>query len=632
MKSSGKHTNVDLHGDFAARIAQKAPAGLCVYDLFEERVVYINHFLETYLGYSADKARAMADPVRSMIHPDDFADWLKHTAQLHELTDGESKQFECRIKHADGSYRSIDFHLSVFLRDSSGSVKQLIAAAVDITGRRTAEGASRQTQEQYRVLFESIDEGFCVIEMLFDENGKPEDYRFLQTNPAFEKQTGLQNACGKRMRELAPSHEEHWFQTYGKIALTGEPARFEARAEALRRWYDVYAFRYDGAESRQVGVLFNDVTRRKQTEEALLASQEKYRTLFESIDEGFCVFEMLLDSSGRPVDYRWIETNPAFERHTGLKDAVGRTAREMVPDLDESWFRIYGEVALTGRPARFENYAPAMERWFSVYACRIGEPEQRRVALLFENITVRKKAEQESRLHAEELKRSNQELEQFADVVSHDLQEPLRTVSSYSDYLTETYENLDKEILDALQTIQKGARRAQELIAELLDYSRIGRSGKKFSEVSLGNVLEDVLSDLRTRILEKEAEITFDPLPEVLGDSVQLKRLFQNLISNALKYAEGRVRVRIRAEQRESEWMISIKDDGIGIDLRYADRIFKIFQRLHHEKEFEGTGIGLAVCKKIVERHGGRIWVNSKVGKGSTFYFTLPVSCAAPLL
>lgn len=611
---------------FLERMAQTMPGILFVYDTVERKNIYANRAIEDYLGYTVEQIQAIPNLAEEIVHPEDHAAWESYVAGFETLADGEIRESEYRVRHANGSYRWLNFRCSVFARSAAGKVCQITGVALDVTDKKNADDALARSMNRYRILFDRIDEGFCVIEMLFDEEGKPRDYLFLEINPAFIHQTGLDQAVGKTMREMIPGHEEHWFEIYGKVALTGEPIRFENWAEGMKRWFDVYAFRYGGPESRRVAVLFKDSTARRKMEEALRESESQYRALFNSIDEGFCVLEVIFDERSEPLDYRWLETNPAFERHTGLKDAVGKTARQLVPDLDESWFRIYGRVASTGEAARFENHAPAMNRSFSVYAFRIGDPAERKVALLFRDITAQKKAEEDLRLYAEELKRSNQELEHFANIASHDLQEPLRTVTSYSDYLTETFkESLGEDERQAIAAIQTGARRAHQLTVELLEYAKIGRDKKKFTRVPLDRVLQDVLTDLKMSVLKKQADITYDHLPGVFGDEMQLKQLFQNLVSNSLKYSKLRVRVLIRAERKGGEWVFSVKDDGIGIDLRYVDRIFQIFQRLHPQSEYEGTGIGLAICKKIVEGHGGRIWVNSMLNKGSTFYFSLPV-------
>jgi PAS domain S-box-containing protein len=236
------------------------------------------------------------------------------------------------------------------------------------------------------------------------------------------------------------------------------------------------------------------------------------------------------------------------------------------------------------------------------------------------------RARQELEKTVAELKRSNAELEQFAYVASHDLQEPLRMVASYTQLLAKRYKGkLDTDADEFIGYAVDGANRMQRLINDLLAYSRVTTQGHGFELVDCHAVLEEVLGDLRLAIDESRAVVTHDVQLTVMADRVQLGQVFQNLIGNAIKFrGQEPSWVHLSAERKDADWQFSIRDNGIGIDPQYADRIFVVFQRLHNREEYPGTGIGLAICKKIIERHGGCIWVKSQLGKGATFYFTLP--------
>jgi light-regulated signal transduction histidine kinase (bacteriophytochrome) len=235
------------------------------------------------------------------------------------------------------------------------------------------------------------------------------------------------------------------------------------------------------------------------------------------------------------------------------------------------------------------------------------------------DITERKEAEKE-------LRRSNEELERFAYVASHDLQEPLRMVGSYVQLLAKRYRGrLDADADEFIGYALDGALRMQHLIEDLLAFSRVTTTGSEFVRTDTNAVLEQSLADARLVIEEAGAEVSADRLPVVPGDPGQLGHLFLNLISNAVKFRGAEPpRIHISAVRRNDEWLFTVRDNGIGIAAQYFDRIFVIFQRLHGRNEFPGTGIGLAIAKKIVERHSGRIWVESEPGSGSTFFFTLP--------
>ena len=246
--------------------------------------------------------------------------------------------------------------------------------------------------------------------------------------------------------------------------------------------------------------------------------------------------------------------------------------------------------------------------------------------LLRREISERKKADGAAARHAAELERSNAELEQFAHVASHDLKEPLRMVASYLELLQRRYKGrLDADADDFIHFAVDGALRMRSLMDGLLALSQVGTHGRPFGPTDCDAVVDKAVNDLAVAIAESRAVITRDPLPTVLGDAGQLEQLFQNLVSNAIKFrSEEEPRVHITARRKRTEWLFSVRDNGIGIDSKYSERIFVVFQRLHAREERSGTGIGLAISKKIVERHGGRIWIESRPGEGATFYFTIP--------
>ena len=240
--------------------------------------------------------------------------------------------------------------------------------------------------------------------------------------------------------------------------------------------------------------------------------------------------------------------------------------------------------------------------------------------------TSRKAAQDEITRYSEGLKRSNEDLQRFAYVASHDLQEPLRTISSFLQLIEKRNRDLlDEESKEFMSFAVSGANRLQMMINNLLEYSRLDSRGNPFVRVESGDILRKVIDDFSPEIERSNAVITFDDLPVVMADPGQLGRLFQNLVGNALKFRGGEPpRIQVAARREERNWVFSVRDNGIGIDTKYRDRIFVIFQRLHTMETYAGTGIGLSICKKIVERHGGRIWMESEPGKGSTFCFTIP--------
>ncbi len=309
----------------------------------------------------------------------------------------------------------------------------------------------------------------------------------------------------------------------------------------------------------------------------------------------------------------------------------------------ENWLTTKDEEALRGQWIFFLGMVLNLFAFYLVYRAIQQETKDRRQAEaslkqlneeLEDRVQSRTTELEEANVN---LLHSNRELEQFAYVASHDLQEPLRAVNSYAQLLTRKYQgNLDAKADKYLGYIMEGATRMQQLINDLLEFSRVGTRGKHLQPTDCEGVLSQVLDNLKVAILESRTRVTHDPLPMIVGDEIQLIQLFQNLIGNAIKFrrvgdslAESDSvpeppRVHVKAVPRDHEWVFSVEDNGIGMEAEYFERIFTIFQRLHSRAEYPGTGIGLAVCKKIVERHGGRIWVESEPGVGTIFYFTIP--------
>jgi light-regulated signal transduction histidine kinase (bacteriophytochrome) len=305
---------------------------------------------------------------------------------------------------------------------------------------------------------------------------------------------------------------------------------------------------------------------------------------------------------------------------TGLRTFKKEDVQAAVVVPVQAEDQILGVLQLGSRTAK--KVQPDELRFLASVGNLIGIAAQKH--LMLENIV---EAKGKLELTVKDLERSNTELERFAYVASHDLQEPLRMITGYTNLLAKRYRGkLDASADEFIGFAVDGANRMRVLINDLLTYSRVGSQGRKLAPTDCERVLSQTLAGLDWAIQESAAKVTYDPLPTVNGDDVQLSQLFQNLIGNALKYrnSHGAV-VHIGCRRCDNEWLFSVRDNGIGIDPRFAERIFLIFQRLHTREQYPGTGIGLAVCRRIVERHGGKIWVESETGKGSTFYFTLPV-------
>lgn len=362
--------------------------------------------------------------------------------------------------------------------------------------------------------------------------------------------------------------------------------------------------------------------------------KELWELLFNSIDEGFCIIEMIFDEKKKPIDYRFLVINASFERQTGLIDAVGKRMREFAPNHEEHWFEIYGKIALTGESVRFENRAEQLHRWYDVYAFRFGEPQDLQVAILFNDITERKHSEETIKLLNKELadkvrqlEFANKELEAFSYSVSHDLRAPLRVINGYIKILGKDLSGkLTEEIKQSLETISGNSKKMENLIEDLLAFSHISKNEIVKKQINTEQVVKGVIEDLCKQYSVEKTIFTIRNLPPMTGDGSMLKQVWINLISNAYKYSKKKLPqlIKIGSELNNNEITYYVKDNGVGFDMLYYNKLFGIFQRLHGDSEFEGTGIGLAIVQRIVTRHGGKVWAEAKVNEGATFYFTIP--------
>ena len=369
-----------------------------------------------------------------------------------------------------------------------------------------------------------------------------------------------------------------------------------------------------------------DITERKKAE-------ERFHAAFNASPEPITIATM--------ADGRYVDVNESFVRITGYQreEVIGRTSLEI-----KFWERPEDRAKFTEilkaegkvRDLEITFLTKAGEKRTGLDSAEVIEiGGEKCILAIFKDITeqkrlekLRERTEESLAQRAAELARSNAELEQFAYVASHDLQEPLRMVASFTQLLAKRYQGkLDADAHEFIGYAVDGATRMQILISDLLNYSRVGTRGQPFQLANCEVILARILSSLSVAIKESFAIVTHDPLPTLLGDEMQLGQLLQNLVANAIKFhGQASPLVHVSAERVENAWKFSVRDNGIGIGKDYTERVFMIFQRLHTKTEYPGSGIGLAICKKIVERHGGRIWVDTEreAGTGTTFFFTIP--------
>ncbi|MEO1123968.1 MAG: PAS domain-containing protein [Cyanobacteria bacterium J06639_16] len=623
---------------------QASRDGLWDWNVLTNEVYYAPRF-KAILGYQDHEMENQFSAFESRLHPDDHDRVL--TAVRDHLERQAPYDVEYRLQNKQGNYLWIHAQGQAIWH-KTGKPTRMAGSISDITERKQTEAQIYEITQRLALATNSANIGvwdFDLVEdrLIWDDRMYElygiEAATFGGAYEAWKRGVHPDDIQAADAEIQAAIKGEKDFHTEFRVVWPDGQVRFiEAHAITLR----------DGADKarRMIGVNW-DITDRKQTEVALRESEARWQFALEGAGDGV---------------WDWnLQTNEVFYSHQ-WKAMLGHENHEVGNSLDEWDSRVHPQDKaqcyadmnrhLIGKSPLYQNehrvrhkdgnYKWVLDRGKVVEWDQVGKAQ--RMIGIHTDITDRKQAEdalrqlnegletkvqertQELEQRAQELERSNAELEQFAYVASHDLQEPLRTISSYTELLAEEYRHrLDGEADEYIDFIVDGATRMQQLIKDLLAFSRVGTRGKAFALTSCNAVMQKVLVNLKLAIEECQALVTHDPLPEVIADASQIHQLFQNLVSNALKFrSQEPPRIHISATLHQEEWEFCIRDNGIGIEPDYFEQIFVIFQRLHSRRHYEGTGIGLAICRKILQRHDGRIWVDSSPGQGASFYFTLP--------
>jgi len=590
------------------------------------------------------------------------------------------------LRGVDGNFRQFLTRVQP-VKNAAGEVIQWCGTNTDITERKQMEEALRASAKHYRSLFDNMLNGYAYCKMHFEQD-RPIDFTFLNVNGAFETLTGLRDVVGRKVSEVIPGirqSDPELLEIYGRVALTGIPERFETYLESLGMWFSISA--YSPRKEHFVAV-FDVITERKRAEEALQLSESRFRLLSgtagrllasqnpQTIVKELCLqvmehldchafFNFLVDElvgklhlnacAGIPDEearnIEWLDYGVA------VCGCVAREGKRIVaedifntPDIRTDLVKSYGIQAYACHPLKARgkligtlSFGTKKRSCFSDEDLALMKMVADQVAAAMEKLSLidqLRNSRDELELRVQErtaelnrymakLEQSNRALQDFASIAAHDMKEPLRKVISFGNMLRQkSGDSLGPSGNDYLNRMLNATERMQSLLTGLLDYSRVSMAAEPFKEVDLSNLIDEVISDLEVRIVRTGGEINVETLPVVSADPTQMRQLFQNLIGNALKFhkPDEKPIVHVRSvSSTDSECRITVEDNGIGFDEHHLETIFAPFKRLHgRSSQYEGTGMGLAICKKIVERHGGKITAKSSPGQGSTFIIELP--------
>lgn len=595
--------------------------------------------IQHIFGYEEKIMNGPGDLWKANIHPDDQQRIINSVA---EFTSGENRNIvnweqEYRFRKADGDY-AIVLDKGFLVKDAHGRSLRMVGAMQDITKRKESEEEMRRSNERFELLGKAANDAVWEWDSI--------------TNIGWANLTH-QAMFGLGMNDLVPQRSE-WvsrlhkddrqavLQSYQHAADTGTAMWFgEYRMRTDNKgWLSIYDrtyMEYDerGNVVRRIGSMM-DITKRKQ--------EEQHLKLLESviINANDAVVITEVAQAGANAANKIIYVNEAFTKMTGYEseEIIGKSPRILQgPDSDDDELSRLNIALAEFKPyettiVNYKKNGQAFWINFSVSPVANEMGWYTHWIAIERDVTAQKLAEihlnslnESLQKHVRALASSNAELEQFAFVASHDLQEPLRMVTGFVSQLEKKYgDQLDERGKKYIAFAVDGAHRMRQIILDLLEYSKVGRAEQTPVQIDLNELVDEIKILFRTQIQQSNAELHIDKLPVVLGHVSPMRQVFQNLIGNALKYSRPFVtpQVFLTVEEKATEWEFAVRDNGIGIEQQYFDKVFVIFQRLHHKNEYSGTGMGLAITKKIIDNLGGRIWISPEETVGTTFYFTLP--------
>jgi PAS domain S-box-containing protein len=601
------------------------------------RGVYFNKQWSTYTGVPLD-GTTPGEISADFVHPDDRAATME--AWEHARQNGHSFSVEHRIRSASGEYRWFLVRAELFRDPQPEGADLWFGTSTDVHDRKLAEAALRKSEERYRSLFETIDQGFCLIDVIVDDGGRPCDYRFCDVNPSFQQQTGLADAIGKTMRELAPEHEAHWFEIYGRVAATGVPVRFENEARALNRWFDVFASRIDEEDGPKVAILFKDITAQRRMTETLRRSEQAAveaasqadaeRNKLDALLQAAPVGIVVSDTAGRiqlvNAAYRQLWGDVVGERKGWWADHSERHGRPLAP-RDWPIARILeGEESPRDIVAIESFETPPVRHTVLITGAPVKDGQGKIVGAVVAQMDIG------DRIKAEDaLRQADRRKDEFLAMLAHELRNPLAPIAAAADLLALGRAD-EARIRQTSGIIARQVRHMTGLVDDLLDVSRVTRGLVKLEKTRLDakKVLADAVEQVRPLIEMRRHRLALHMPPQaafVAGDAKRLVQVITNLLNNAAKYTPEGGDIVLAMEVDGGQLRIAVTDNGIGMAPELQPRAFDLFTQAARtsDRAQGGLGIGLALVKSLVELHGGRISVHSDgIGKGSRFEVCLP--------
>jgi PAS domain S-box-containing protein len=629
--------NVDITGQKAAsqriqmsetryrRLFEASYDGILLLDAETRAIADANLALTELLGYTRDELVG-----RQLWQVGLLPSESSSRAPFERLAEEGFLQFgDLSIRSRTGARIEVELVSNVYEQDG---VRVIQCNVRDITLRKRALAALSESEERYRTLFNSIDEGFCVIEVLFDEKLRAVDYLFLEVNPAFESQSGLTMAVGRRMREMKPDHESYWFDTYGRVASTGEAMRFVNEAKTLGRWFDVYAFRLGGEGSRKVAIVFSDITERRRSEEV----QGRLAAIVESSTDAIV---------GESLDGLVTSWNAGAEALFGFTagEVLGALGSVIVPPEQQQEEATLREQVLRGgsiahfETTRREKGGTNVDVSLSISPIRDREGTVVGASKILRDIGAQRSIALELERARDEALAAARAKDEFLAALSHELRTPLTPVLLLASDAAGN-SSLSESVRGDFSAIHKNVSLEARLIDDLLDLARIARGKLKVDPkpCDVHGVLQDAIAVVRGDLEEKRIRLSVLPYAErahVLGDAVRLQQIFWNVLRNAVHFTPqgGSITVVVSTDRTRGELVVEITDTGVGIAAEDLVRIFGTFSQGADEgtgstRRFGSLGLGLSISRTLVELHAGSISATSAGrGAGSTFAIRLPL-------